>query len=222
MLEYRDAKFLLGGDLNKPAEAHLLAHYSGLNHEYPWTSAQEDELVEAARNTFQADVAKSCHHGSADVTDAMLRSVYAAATVISSGDEESHAHPRCDTLGAIGLYGRGKRPLIFSTELMRSTRENEDHLTKHVDDLRMQFGTAQTPDEQAAIEIALNTTLDMLMKRNVTVYGSINLRTDGRKIVMAYKLEQKRHGSGRITEWDIYPLEKAGDGPFRYVPSSGH
>ncbi|MCB2083380.1 MAG: hypothetical protein KDD90_04930, partial [Sphingomonadaceae bacterium] len=41
-------------------------------------------------------------------------------------------------------------------------------------------------------------------KTNVTVYGSINLRSDGRKIVLAYMLEKPSNSR----RWDVYPLEK--------------
>ena len=43
------------------------------------------------------------------------------ATVISSGDNESFSHPRADAIGCAGRYSRGVKPLIFSTELARST-----------------------------------------------------------------------------------------------------
>ena len=42
------------------------------------------------------------------------------------------------------------------------------------------------------------------LARSVDVYGAINLRTDGKRIVMAQKLERKRGD----TEWDVYQLEK--------------
>src|SRR5687767_14023600 len=34
-----------------------------------------------------------------------------------------YSHPRPDAVGAFGKFGRGDRPLIFSTELARSTRD---------------------------------------------------------------------------------------------------
>ena len=121
-LEYRGVKILLGGDLNTPAEEYLLRHYTGLDPK-PETPEDEQELIARARETFEADVAKACHHGSADFTDLFLRAVNPTATIVSSGDNESHAHPRPDSLGALGKNGRGSRPLIFSTELARSVTE---------------------------------------------------------------------------------------------------
>ena len=66
---------------------------------------------------------KCCHHGAADVTDEFIRAVNPLAYVVSSGDEESHAHPRPDLLGRLGKLGRGDAPLILCTEILRSTRE---------------------------------------------------------------------------------------------------
>ncbi len=111
-LVYQNVSVLLGGDLNVPAEEYLLEHYTTMD---PDDEATEDALITSARQTFESDVAKACHHGSADFTDLFLRSVNALATVVSSGDNEPHSHPRPDTLGALGKCGRGNRPLIFRT-----------------------------------------------------------------------------------------------------------
>ena len=97
LLKYRDIRVLLGGDLNKSAEDFLLRHYSGIDARYPYSAKEEDQIVSSAQTVFGCDIAKVCHHGSADVTDAMLRSISPAAAVVSSGDNESHAHPSRDT-----------------------------------------------------------------------------------------------------------------------------
>jgi hypothetical protein len=49
-----------------------------------------------------------------------MQKVNPYATVISSGDNESFAHPRADAIGCAGKYSRGSRPLVYSTELARS------------------------------------------------------------------------------------------------------
>jgi hypothetical protein len=67
------------------------------------------------------DIAKSCHHGSSDFTVEFMSLVSPWASVISSGDNESFSHPRADAIGCAGKYARGARPLVFSTELARST-----------------------------------------------------------------------------------------------------
>ena len=219
-LEYKNISILLGGDLNSSAEAQLLKHYTQL----PWPpedSAAETILIDAAKRVFQADIAKCCHHGSADFTDTFMKSVNSGATVISSGDEESHAHPRSDTLGAIGLHGRGWRPLIFSTELARSTREDEGNKRVELGKILEKIEAATDPEIIAALKKDRDDKLDDLAKRNVTVYGSINLRTDGHSVLFAYKRELPKVGKsgGKITlnKWDKYVMQRPGDGPLVYV-----
>ena len=100
-ITYGNRSFLFGGDLNIPSEEHLLAHYS-------------------PSNPFEVDVAKSCHHGASEFTTDFMDKLRPFATVISSGDNESYAHPRADAVGCAGKYTKSKRPLVFSTELARS------------------------------------------------------------------------------------------------------
>ena len=227
MVTYGDVKIMLGGDLNSSAEAFLMEHYTGLEFP-PEDSNAELRLIDATRETFGADIAKCCHHGSADFTDSFMAAVGPAGTVISSGDEESHAHPRCDTLGAIGRHGRGWRPLIFSTELARSTREDEGDAKVTLGKLKEQIRTATTDERRDTLEKRREKLINALTTRNVTTYGAINLRTDGKKILMASKLERPRESKTRsglrlITKWDVYPLKRVGGGPFVFAPDGdGH
>lgn len=184
-------KLFLGGDLNTESENYLLQHYSGAdvaaikkelkkkNLDDNTRKQLEQQLQNAivtARGTLQVDIAKSCHHGSADFTSEFLKALNAIATIISSGDEEPHTHPRPDTLGTIGKHSRGERSLIFCTELARSSKE--------------------------FVEVAkINT--EAKKERVVTVYGMINVRTDGEKVIIAQKLERKAAGRS----WDIHKLE---------------
>ena len=182
-------RLLLGGDLNTPSEYHLLSHYSQKDVEALMAGKKQEELDAAildANKHLGVDIAKSCHHGSDDFSSEFLRALNPIATVISSGDEEYYCHPRPDTLGTIGKYSRSKRPMIFSTELARSGKE---FLNLEKLDL-----SAQKKKE-----------------RVVTVYGMINVRTDGEKVIFAQKLE-KKSPSGQT--WDIHRLEwnkKLGD-----------
>ncbi|WP_231491660.1 ComEC/Rec2 family competence protein [Pedobacter sp. Leaf170] len=102
-LIYGKRSFLFGGDLNIPSEEHLLKHYK-------------------TDNPFRVDVAKSCHHGASEFTVDFMKQVSPIATVISSGDNESYAHPRADAIGCAGKYSASDRPLVFSTELARSIK----------------------------------------------------------------------------------------------------
>lgn len=209
-LQYENISVLLGGDLNVPAEHLLLRHHTGLDSPAKGTDEHET-LVRAAREVFQVDIAKACHHGSADFTSVFLESLNPLATVISSGDDEPHSHPRAETLGAIGLLSRGPRPLIFSTELARSTKER----IKHPSVVRKQFHAAHDklvelesdPDAtEKEIERAQKVFDDLVddIERSVAVYGAINVRTDGKRVVFAQKVER---GSGK---WDTYRLEPQG------------
>lgn len=214
-LTYRNVRVLLGGDLNIPAEVHLLQRHVG--REVPEDEPALSAFVADARKTFEVDVAKACHHGSADYTSTFLRALNPAATVISSGDDEPHAHPRPDALGAFGKYGRGERPLVFSTELARSAREN----IKSADALRVELrellerrdGFEAGSPRREAIDAQIDRLLAQI-ERSVAVYGMINLRTDGTKILMAQKLESPRP-SGE--EWDVHRLEAGADGALAYV-----
>jgi len=158
---------------------------------------------------------KSCHHGSADVTDEFLDAVNPFAFTVSSGDQESHVHPRPDLLGRLGRHGRGRAPLVLCTEILRSGREREDdkllQRIRKLDGLIENPATPATEREEHRKERAtLQTTLG---RRNVEVYGAITLRTDGRHLVIAFRLE-KQAGSGR--RWHTYTFRD--DPAQRFVP----
>lgn len=215
-LSYRNVKLLLGGDLNIPAEQHLLARHAQQPLPADGDEAAEAEFLAKAKAAFEVDIAKACHHGSADFTSLYLRAVNPIATVISSGDDEPHAHPRPDALGAFGKYGRGERPLIFSTELARSTQENirdPQALKQELLALMARRDSLDDADRRATVATQIERKLDAL-ERSVAVYGLINLRTDGKRVLMAQKLERPR-GTGE--EWDVYRLEPDGQGRLRVV-----
>lgn len=185
-------RLLLGGDLNTKSEYYLLQHYSGIDVKGIVAELEKKKLTDERRKELEAelekaivkarpflevDIAKSCHHGSADFSTEFLRAVNPVATIISSGDDEPYAHPRPDTLGTIGKHSRGKRSLIFSTELARSGKE--------------------------FVEVAKLKDSEKKLERVVTVYGMINVRADGEKAIIAQKLEKV---VGK-TNWDIHKLE---------------
>ena len=221
-LQYRDVSLMLGGDLNIPAEEFLLEHYTGIPCP-PKNFEQHQLLVEAARKTFQVDITKSCHHGSADFSTTFLAALNPLVTVISSGDDEPHAHPRSDTLGTIGRFSRGARPLICSTELARSTKENIKHPYqvrqefRAVDEQWLEHNKAenQTSKTWKKKNEQLKKKKEKLLEkieRSVAVYGAINVRTDGHNVVIAQKLERPRSGS----KWDMYRLESHHNGTLTY------
>ncbi|MCG6903843.1 MAG: hypothetical protein LJE68_14305 [Rhodobacter sp.] len=219
-IEIGDVRIQLGGDLNDAAQEYLLERYTGLSCP-PHSAAEEDDIVTAARPHFEADITKACHHGSPYVSPAFMRSVNPLVTVVSSGDNEPHSHPRPDTLGMIGRYGRGERPLIFSTELARSSKELVKNPNQARESLRRVLKenepvlqdpaatAAQKDKAEAAIRKALET-----IERSVASYGMINLRTDGSNVLMAQRLERDR---SRMTRWDIHLFEPDQNRILRHV-----
>jgi competence protein ComEC len=101
-LTFGSRTLLLGGDLNTYSQNYLMGKYASIN-------------------PFEVDVSKSCHHGSSDFSEKFMELINPLATVISSGDNEGHAHPRADAIGCAGKYSKSIRPLVYSTELARST-----------------------------------------------------------------------------------------------------
>lgn len=168
------------------------------------TAEQTLELmVTKLRSVFQCDLAKACHHGSTHIVPSFLKGFNSIATVISSGDKESHSHPRPDALGLFGKMSRGLRPLIFSTELARNTREFSypKRYYDHLKALYEQLEDAATEAEKEEIRL----TIDRWRDSNVAKYGMITVRTDGQKhFYIAQKLEEERNPGEK---WDIYALK---------------
>ena len=187
-------RLLLGGDLNTKSEYYLIKKYSGVDIKAALaemklkktSESRKQELekeikdaIKTANAALGVDIAKSCHHGSADFSTEFLDVLNPIVTIISSGDDEPYAHPRPDTLGTIGKHSRGERSLIFCTELARSGKEFVKIADlKHKDD-------------------------DNAQERVVTVYGMINVRTDGERVIIAQKLE--RYDGKK--NWDLHKLE---------------
>lgn len=209
-LTFGKFSIFFGGDLNEPAERFLLQHYAGLD-SFPFAgTAEYRKMVADAGMRFRSDVMKVCHHGSEKVTDAFLEAVNPACFIISSGDEEGHVHPRPDLLGRLGRFGRGASPVLLSTELQRSAREREekalvDSLLAGIDSL------AAAPS--AALQAALKEKVAQLAKTNVEVYGAIYVKTDGDRLISAFKIE-----SGSATElWFYFEYEFTASGELVIV-----
>jgi hypothetical protein len=140
-----------------------------------------------------SDVMKCCHHGASDVTDEFLQAVNPFAFVVSSGDEESHAHPRPDLLGRLGRNGRGDAPHIFCTEILRSSPENLVNEMKRLQSLEKSIENPSTSAVALAQAKADRKALqERISRRIVGVYGAITLRTDGQHMQMSFRLESPR------------------------------
>ena len=110
-IKYGKSRILLTGDLNTKS--------------MHWLEQSYDDRI----SVFKCDVAKACHHGSDDISYRFLESINAAATVISSGDAEGHAHPRPEVTAASACTGHKHidrkadklvTPLLYMTEIERS------------------------------------------------------------------------------------------------------
>ena len=172
-VDYGQARVLLTGDLNTASQRLLLS------------------CQPAAE--FSVDVSKGCHHGSDDIDLRFVRAMAARATVISSGDNEDYAHPRPRILGASARYGREARaadgellpPLVYSTELARSVGLDFASHARTV-------AAPQQPYEPAQLEVDFDDSplgryrrLSWMPMATDLVYGLVNVRSDGRRILCA-------------------------------------
>ncbi len=183
-LDYGRSRVLLTGDLNTKSMRALLDDWTG------------------ERQEFQCDVAKACHHGSDDVSYDFLAAMRPAVTIISSGDNEGHDHPRPGVIAASATTGylsieddRIVSPLIYSTELARSVRIGK--LTAlEVPDNGGSRKLSAAEFARTRAELAVTMAGDRRPSsrtRNArgsyvvagTVYGLVNVRTDGERILCA-------------------------------------
>ena len=177
--DYGDASIMLTGDLNSESQRLLLSYIDG--------------------REFASDVAKGCHHGSEDVDMRFIKAMAGGATVISSGDNESYAHPRPVILGASGFYGReiettdkGKMPpIVYSTELARSTAiTNADRVrVDHDDDDDTRARLYRPDDVDVCADGGRYRKLTKTPIVTDLIYGLVNVRTDGRRIICATMME---------------------------------
>jgi hypothetical protein len=210
-LRYGNLRLLLGGDLNIPAEEYLLSHYGGIDKPFSQlTEAEKEAVIARAQAFFGVDIAKFGEHGGVKSSE-FLRAVDAVATVVSSRSPIWGRTPQPELLGQLGKFGRGNRPLIFSTERAGSAIVNiGDPLS-----LRRRLQTAIKEDQ----ETEFIEDLIQELGRSVAVYGMTTLRTDGEHVLIAQKLEQPGSG-GR--KWDLHLLGPGEDGRLQYTSPHGH
>lgn len=185
--DYGDARILMTGDLNFKSQALLLSN------------------IPAAE--FRAHVAKACHHGSEDISFRFLQAMAPLATMISSGDNEGHVHPRALMLGLTGasspLTDTGKKkkylgfeepvyvaPLLYSTELSRSVRLRGPHRALDFNSSPVSKAKLQARKATGAVG-GLVEELDYWLLADELTFGLINIRTDGKKIRMAVLKENQ-------------------------------
>ena len=187
-VDYGKTRVLLTGDLNSKSQRHILNFY-------------QNNIQELA-----CDIAKACHHGADDCSLEFLSHLSAGATIISSGDNEGHNHPRPKIVAASAITGhktirddRIVTPLIYSTEIARSYKITEPDTL-----ITGEPGSEQTfkpTNKKASIQFTSSgqvRTRDLWKSMFVSgiVYGLVNVRTNGEKILCATMSET----SG---EWEI-------------------
>jgi hypothetical protein len=193
-LNYKNARILMTGDLNFRSQAVLMKYIP--NHE------------------FKAHVVKGCHHGSEDVSWKFLQATDPVAVMLSSGDNESHTHPRAKVLGWSGAFatpiqsGRDKKyldlkeanfrsPLIYSTELSRSVQLWEpykvfdEQANSQLDEvanpqIQPRGRNLNRPDTEDPKPMKYWLLADRM------IYGMINVRTDGDKVAVGVMKENGR------------------------------
>jgi glyoxylase-like metal-dependent hydrolase (beta-lactamase superfamily II) len=201
-LDYGERRILLTGDLNTHSQNHIMNHYGA-----------------AFLAEYKSDVAKGCHHGSHDVSYRFLEGMRPFCTVISSGDAETHDHPRPTIIAASAITGRRlvdyERdslvcPLIFITEVARSVAITRVGEMKEYPQPRPPFESRKptgadivhdTEDEMARFRLFLGSSqsspfhwprLDIAKVVRGLRYGLINVRTDGKRLFFAQMEESGR------------------------------
>jgi hypothetical protein len=183
-VDFGRTRTLLTGDLNSQSMHSLLNDYTG-------------ERVE-----FLCDVSKGCHHGSDDISYEFLQAMNPAVTIISSGDNEGHDHPRPSVVAASATTGFLQiendeliSPLVYSTELARSIDLGVPKRFEEID--------AEGKPAKSVSGAALRRSKMYISKSRKSVkqcdgavivgdliYGLVNVRTDGEKILCATMDEQ--------------------------------
>lgn len=183
-LDYGRARILLTGDLNTLSQRTLLDDYTG------------------QRLEFECDVAKGCHHGSDDVSYEFLAAMRPAVTIISSGDNEGHDHPRPAIVAASATTGylqisndKLVSPLVYSTELARSIALGKpqkvtiDDGTSVLEIGKADLGTVSVDSKVVKVGDLNPTTVTRTLDKGLVVagliYGLVNVRTDGDRILCA-------------------------------------
>jgi beta-lactamase superfamily II metal-dependent hydrolase len=166
-LTYNKTVFLFSGDVNEISQKKYC----------------EDENVD---DIFDSHVLKAPHHGSHEYHDEWLMAVNPQISIISSGDQQDHGHPRAVFLGKIGQVSRSKSPLLFSTEIARTFMDVKDNLKEEFE---------VTNEVLENIDDDLLEKIRLLYKKRLN--GMINVRSDGESLFTA-----RRISSGQ--RWEYY------------------
>jgi hypothetical protein len=156
-LQHGDISLLLSGDINIEGSKHLLGELD-------------------IGDSMNAHILKVPHHGSHEFYPPFLVAVNPQISVISSGDNPDHGHPRAVLLGAIGAASRSHSPLLFSTEIAATFFEVNATDSPNEETLDALDTAAPDADDRAR----------RLFKRRL--HGMINVRSSGRQMYAARRV----------------------------------
>jgi len=141
-------------------------------------SAASEILLEkpAIKNKLSAHIFKAPHHGSHDFYLPFYEQIRPQISVISSGDDPDHGHPRASCIGSLGKVSRSNEPLVFSTEIAATFHETA--VKKPKEEMDLVALDTSSPDA--------NFLGRLLFKRRL--HGMINIRTNGQKIYAARRV----------------------------------
>ncbi len=176
-LVHEDVRVLFAGDINEEGTRHLMTDHNFVQR-------------------LDAHVLKAPHHGSHDFYQPFLDAVKPMVTVVSSGDDPDHGHPRASFLGGVGLAGRGRRPLLFSTEIAATFKDEGDSHSVAMAILEepTTLGDLDFSDDSA------NYVARLRFKQ--VLPGIINVRSSGEKIFAARRVAASY-------QWESYGPEPA-------------
>jgi beta-lactamase superfamily II metal-dependent hydrolase len=172
-LTHRFVRTFFSGDLNEEGGDHLLS--------FPNAALQ-----------FNSHIFKTPHHGSHEFSQHLFDAVKPMVSVVSSGNNPDHGHPRAVFLGGLGLSGRGTAPLVFATEIAATfvdAGDSEAVPTPATAPSDIGFGDLDFATSAA------NTEARRRFKQILP--GVINVRTDGREIY-AFRRVQASY------QWESY------------------
>lgn len=223
-LDYGSRRLLLTGDLNTHSQNYIMQQYDA-----------------QFGSEWSCDVAKGCHHGSHDVSYPFLAGLKPVATVISSGDAETHDHPRPTIVSASAITGRKLwstdgaslvMPLVYMTEISRSYDLKEIRELHHFSAPQPEFAAAKpkgdidtynTINERSHFRVFLKTSpskqadwprLDKATAVRGLLYGLINVRTDGKDLMFAAMEEKGK-------DWSVTVLSDQQIDSAEVMPGAG-
>lgn len=215
-IDFDQVRLLMTGDLNFRSQALLLKR---------WPASE-----------FACHVGKACHHGSDDISWKFLKAMSPIATLFSSGDQETHVHPRALVLGMTGAFaprlkwnkpqpdgtvetvtqsfaGHSEEelfaPLLYSTELSRSIAIGSGYKAFTRSGPAGAHVHTAVGDCWLATEAAgpFARLAETRVIENLT-YGLINVRTDGKTVAIAVLEESANNPAFHVESFRPSELEE--------------